>query len=111
VPIPTDPDQLRRVAASFGALAHPTRLQILEELRDGGALSPRQLTDRLTPPVGLANLAHHTRELHARGLLKPAGTRPARGAVEHFYRLSPQGHELVAFVDRVAAQATGGRKG
>jgi DNA-binding transcriptional ArsR family regulator len=106
LPLPTDPDQLRRVAAAFGALAHPTRLQILQELRDGGALSPRQLTDRLTPPVGLANLAHHTRELASRGVLKPAGTRPARGAVEHFYRLSPHGHELIEFVDRVMAQAS-----
>jgi DNA-binding transcriptional ArsR family regulator len=107
VPIPSDPSELRRLATAFGALAHPTRLRILEALRDGGAMSPKQLTDHVTPSTSLANLAHHTRELAGLGALDPAGTRPVRGAVEHFYRLSPRGRELVELVDQLAAQAAG----
>lgn len=102
--VPTDPADLRVVAASFSALAHPTRLGILGHLRDGGVLSPKQLALRVTPPTALANVAHHTRELAALGLVEPAGTRPARGALEHFYRLSPLGRELVELVDRVSAR-------
>jgi DNA-binding transcriptional ArsR family regulator len=105
VAIPTDPHELRDLAATFGALAHPTRLRILEALRDGDALSPKQLTDRVAPPTSLANLAHHTRELAGLGAVDPAGTRPVRGAVEHFYRLSARGRELVELMDRMATPA------
>jgi DNA-binding transcriptional ArsR family regulator len=101
---PTDPADLRTVAASFSALAHPTRLAILGQLRDGGVLSPKLLALRVTPPTALANVAHHTRELATLGLLEPAGTRPARGALEHFYRLSPLGRDLAELVDRVSAR-------
>ena len=102
MPIPTDQRELERLASSFGALAHPTRLRVLGELRDGDALSPRRLAERVTPPTPLANVAHHVRELAARGIVDTAGTRPVRGALEHFYTLSPRGRELLEFVDRLA---------
>jgi DNA-binding transcriptional ArsR family regulator len=105
--MPSDPDQLQRVAAAFGALAHPTRLRIIDELRDGDALSPKQLSGRIIPATALANLAHHTRELAALGVLEPAGTRPARGALEHFYRLSAEGRELAGYVDRWRRRGVG----
>jgi DNA-binding transcriptional ArsR family regulator len=101
--LPGDLAGVRRVAASFRGVAHPTRLRIVEELREGDALSPTQLHRRLEPKVGLGNIAHHARELKDLGLLAPAGTRPVRGAVEHFYRLSPHGIEMLELVDRVAA--------
>jgi predicted ArsR family transcriptional regulator len=75
---------------------------VLGELRGGEVLSPRRLAERTTPPIPLANVAHHVRELAARGIVEPAGTRPARGAVEHFYKLSERGRALLDFVDRVA---------
>jgi predicted RNA-binding Zn ribbon-like protein len=75
---------------------------VLCELRGGDILSPRRLAERVTPPVPLANVAHHVRELAARGMVEGAGTRPVRGALEHFYTLSPRGQALMEFVDRMA---------
>jgi DNA-binding transcriptional ArsR family regulator len=105
--IPSDPGELRRLASTFGGLAHPTRLLILEALRDGQPMSPKQLSGHVTPPTSLANVAHHTRELAGMGALARAGTRPVRGAVEHFYRLSPRGRELVKLMDLLAADGGG----
>ena len=111
--VPTDPRDLRRLAATFGGLSHPTRLLILEALRTSGEpMSPKQLAEAVTPTTSLANLAHHTRELAGLGALKPAGTRPVRGAVEHFYGLTSSGRELVALVDRmIAVDGSDGRGG
>ena len=102
MPIPADQRELERLAASFSALAHPIRLRVLAELRGGEVLSPTRLAERARPPIPLANVAHHVRELAARGIVDRAGTRPVRGAVEHFYTLSRHGRELLEFVDRVA---------
>lgn len=99
MPLPDDPDVLDEVALSFRGLAHPTRLRILDALKDEPILSPNQLLDRLAPGTGLANVAYHTRELASLGLLTPAGERVARGALEHFYRLSSRGRELIELVD------------
>src|SRR3954454_11928397 len=98
MPLPNDSGRLDQVAAAFRALGHPTRLRILEALNGQDAMSPSQLMDRISGSVGLANIAYHTRELAALGLLTPAGSRPARGALEHFYRLSPHGQKLIEMV-------------
>jgi DNA-binding transcriptional ArsR family regulator len=111
VPLPSEARELERVAASFRGLAHPTRLRILEAVRDRGKLSPAQIVNSLGAQVALANVAHHTRELKDLGLLAAAGTRPVRGALEHFYRLSPHGRELLELADRVAASNHTPRRG
>ena len=102
MPLPADHRTLERIASSFRGLAHPTRLQILQELRSDGALSPAQLVNRVEPKIALGSIAHHTRELRTLGLITPAGTEPVRGALQHFYRLSPRGRELLELVDRMA---------
>ena len=100
--IPDEPDELRRLAATFGGLAHPIRLSILAALRDGEPMSPKQLCACVSPSTSLPNLAHHTRGLAAVGALDPAGTRYVRGAVEHFYRLSPWGRVMVELADSLS---------
>jgi DNA-binding transcriptional ArsR family regulator len=105
MPLPDDPRGLALVASSFRGLAHPTRLQILAALQGEPVLSPTQLLDRIEPRPGLANVAYHTRELAALGLLRPAGQRAARGALEHFYRLSPNGRELIELAERAPVAA------
>lgn len=93
--------QLEKAAASFRGISHPTRLQILRELREDGVLSPAQLVQRVKPTIALGSVAHHTRELRAIGLITPAGTEPVRGALQHFYRLSPKGKEMLELAERV----------
>jgi DNA-binding transcriptional ArsR family regulator len=101
MPLPADPHELDRLASGFRGLGHPTRLQILAALRPDGVLSPNQLLPRITPATALANVAYHTRELASLGLLSPAGQRPSRGALEHFYRLSPRGRALIELAERL----------
>ena len=98
------PPDIGRTAALFSGLAHPTRLQILEALRGTEPLSPKQMAAIVEPTVTLGTISHHARELCAVGLLARAGTRQVRGALQHFYRLTPNGRELMVLVDRVAGQ-------
>jgi DNA-binding transcriptional ArsR family regulator len=101
MPLPSDRRKLETVASSFRGLGHPTRLQILEALRHSDVLSPKQLVELVEPSITLGTMSHHTRELRSVGLLAGAGTRPVRGALQHFYRLSPRGRELMELVDRL----------
>ncbi len=61
------PDQLERVAAQFRQLAEPTRLAILQELKNG----PRSVS-RIVGALGTsqANISRHLRQLHEAGLLE-----------------------------------------
>ena len=66
------------------ALRHPLRRRILREMADGEATSPRELSDALQRP--LSNVSYHVRILAERAVITLAGTKPARGSVQHFYR-------------------------
>jgi DNA-binding transcriptional ArsR family regulator len=64
-------------------LAHPLRVRCLALLCDQSS-SPRRISDELGE--GLSQVSYHVNVLLKTGLIEPAGTRPARGATEHFYR-------------------------
>jgi predicted transcriptional regulator len=64
-------------------LAHSLRVRCLALLCDQPS-SPRRLSDELNE--GLSQVSYHVKVLLKTGLVEPAGTRPARGATEHFYR-------------------------
>lgn len=68
----------------LGALRHPLRRQILREMADGNAISPRELSDRLRQP--LSNVSYHVRVLAGAGAITLVKTKPARGSLQHFYR-------------------------
>lgn len=75
--------------AQLKALAAPLRYQIFEHLV-AEPQSAKQMATRLrTHPT---RLYHHFRALEKVGLIRPAGTRQARGAVERFFQ---------AVIDRV----------
>ena len=75
--------------AQLKALADPLRYQIFEHLI-AEPRSAKQMAHRLkTHPT---RLYHHFRVLEKVGLIRPAGTRQARGAVEKYFQ---------AVVDRV----------
>lgn len=93
--LPSDADELEAIAASFKALAHPLRLRLLDALWEGDALSPTQLRRLTESEVALGTVSHHMKELVFLGMVDPAGTRAVRGALEHFYKLSPRGRRLL----------------
>jgi DNA-binding transcriptional ArsR family regulator len=64
------------------AMAHPLRVQILAELNKR-VMSPSQFSKRFDQK--LSNVSYHFRELRKLGCIEEVGTRPVRGAVEHFY--------------------------
>src|SRR3954463_9524121 len=80
------------------ALAHPTRVGILERLEQVGQTSPSEAADGGT--ASLPAVAYHMRELKTAGLIRPTITRPARGAVEHFYELTDRGHAAVKAIEK-----------
>jgi DNA-binding transcriptional ArsR family regulator len=65
------------------AMAHPLRFRILVALEERVA-SPKQIADDLGEPLG--RVGHHVRMLARLGAVELVGTRPRRGATEHFYR-------------------------
>ena len=69
------------------ALAHPTRVQILEVLTDRVA-SPNWLSEQLQ--ASLTHVAYHTRTLDRCGCLELTSTARRRGATEHFYKATPR---------------------
>jgi Helix-turn-helix domain len=73
------------------ANTHALRISILEVLTiDGGrTLSPKDLSVELQAPLSTVN--YHVTELAKADLLELTGERQVRGAVEHFYRPSPNG--------------------
>jgi predicted ArsR family transcriptional regulator len=90
------------IARACGALAHPTRTIVLATLATGKA-SPVQIARSLDRSI--AAVSHHFHVLQDAQLLRPAGTRPNRGTVEHFYQLTSQGEALVELLQPIAAAA------
>ena len=77
----------------LGALAHPIRLAIMRAAVD--QFSPKQMADSLGD-VSLQLVSYHVRILRDAGLLTLTGTEPRRGALEHFYRASPDAASRLA---------------
>jgi hypothetical protein len=70
------------------AVRHPLRQQILREYAASDEpLSPVELGTALDEPV--ANVSYHVRVLVKCKALVPAGQKPVRGAVQHFYVEDP----------------------
>lgn len=80
-----DPDTIdQRLVQS---VAHPLRIQILEELTDRVA-SPNAVAGKLD--ADLTGVAYHTRALDKLGALELVDTARRRGAIEHFYKATPR---------------------
>lgn len=75
--------QVGDAARMARALSHPLRASIMVELSRRTA-SPVDLSRDLGVPV--ENVAYHVKTLVQLGCIELVGTRPRRGAVEHFYR-------------------------
>ena len=89
-----------RMAATFRALGHPTRLNVLDQLEHGPA-SPVDYTNGTKSQESLGTVSHHFRALRQAGLIEVASTEQRRGALKHSYRLTREGQQVSAWVKRL----------
>lgn len=80
------PDQAHRLAA------HPLRYRLLQRYARGEG-SPSDVAAELGEAIG--NVSYHTRILARAGAIAPTRTKQVRGAIEHYYRASKTGKELL----------------
>jgi DNA-binding transcriptional ArsR family regulator len=90
----------QRMAATFRALGHPTRLNVLEKLQSGPA-SPVDYTKVTESQESLGTVSHHFRALRQAGLIEVASTEQRRGALKHSYRLTREGEQVSSWVKRL----------
>jgi DNA-binding transcriptional ArsR family regulator len=88
------------------ALGHPTRVRILNVLRDRELASPVELSQELGVPLG--TVGYHVRRLEALGFIELARRTQRRGAVEHHYRARQVLDEAEAGGADVAAHPAAG---
>jgi hypothetical protein len=75
------------------ALSHPIRVRILESLQ-GRVASPSELSKEMDESLGV--ISYHTNTLVECGCLELVHTKPRRGALEHFFGVTPRsfiGHQ------------------
>jgi DNA-binding transcriptional ArsR family regulator len=75
------------------ALSHPIRVNILEALQ-GRVASPSELSKEMDESLGV--VSYHTNALVECGCLELVHTKPRRGALEHFFGVTPRsfiGHQ------------------
>ncbi len=95
----------------LAALAHPLRLRIMQAAGDG--FSAKRLADAFGD-ASIQLISYHVRALRDAGLLELTGTQQRRGAVEHFYRLSPDAAQRLYTLGTSLAslgESLGGRPG
>lgn len=65
-----------------------TRLRILTAIAKLGVASPNDV-DHVLDDVSLGTISYHVRRMQAKGQLRLVRERPKRGAIEHFYEITP----------------------
>lgn len=87
---PVQEKKFKKQVESLAAIvSHPLRRRIWDAIAEH-PISPSELADELREPVN--DVAYHTRKLRDLGVIEPAGTRPVRGATQHFYRAVRRPH-------------------
>jgi predicted transcriptional regulator len=87
---PGQQQKSKEQAKSLGAIvSHALRRRLWDAIAER-PISPRELADELGEPVN--DVAYHVRVLRDMGVIEPAGTRPVRGATQHFYRAVRRPH-------------------
>lgn len=70
------------------AMNHPLRSEAFRLIRDKGPVSPSDVARMLSADV--RDVSYHVKMLSNYGCVEEAGTRPVRGALEHFYVATEQ---------------------
>jgi len=89
------------------ALGHPTRVRILNILRDRELASPVELSTELDVPLG--TIGYHVRRLEQLGFIELARRTQRRGAIEHHYRARQLLDEAADAADDAGGRAPAGR--
>jgi DNA-binding transcriptional ArsR family regulator len=88
-PVQQQEKSKEQVESLAAIVSHPLRRRIWDAINDH-PISPRELADQLRHPVN--DVAYHVRVLRDLGVIELAGTRPVRGATQHFYRAIRRPH-------------------
>jgi predicted transcriptional regulator len=91
------------LAGLLRALGHPVRIAIVKRLGDMREGSPVAFAEELDAP--LATMSHHFRSLAHSGLIRLERTEQRRGALQHFYVLSPRGQETVGWLQTAPSES------
>lgn len=84
--------QASLLAADLKALAHPSRILVIEHLvTTEGPASPNQMAQLTGESLG--RMSYHVRQLLGKKMIRLVRTEPRRGAVEHFYTVTPKGEK------------------
>ena len=86
----------------FAALGHPLRLVILRALATSDEpLSPVGIDRTMgEDSAGLPNLSYHVRQLKSAGLVRQRRTAARRGAIEHYFELTPLGTRAAKLAEK-----------
>lgn len=88
----------------LGIVAHPIRIAILVATGTGER-SPKDIASEIDG-VTLGTVAYHVRELAKAKLLRTTRTKQVRGAIAHYYRVTPAARPLLErYAELVAAAA------
>jgi DNA-binding transcriptional ArsR family regulator len=102
---PAHKDKAKAQVESLAAIVtHPLRRRIWYAMTEA-SISPRELADQLREPVN--DVAYHVRKLRDLGIIELVGTRPVRGATQHFYRAVRRPHLSNEDVESLSPEDTG----
>jgi DNA-binding transcriptional ArsR family regulator len=90
-----------QVESLAAIVTHPLRRRIWYAMTEH-PISPRELADELQEPVN--DVAYHVRVLRDLGIIELAGTRPVRGATQHFYRAVRRPHLTNEEVEQIGLE-------
>ncbi|HEY6781048.1 MAG TPA: helix-turn-helix domain-containing protein [Thermoleophilaceae bacterium] len=97
---PSSEDALARVGRAF---SHPLRIRIVLALDDLSESSPMDLAERVDAPLG--TVSYHVRYLADLGAIELRRMVPRRGALQHYYALTPTIRTVLPLARRLGSTA------
>lgn len=91
--ISVDPEAFQRARDLLQLVGHPVRLDVLADIGQHGTRSPNAIAD--CSPATLGTVAYHVRLLASWDLIELDHETRVRGAIEHHYRLTRAGREIL----------------
>lgn len=90
------PREAQLLTTAFKSLTHELRITALLAVAKARKISPSSLAAELNAPLG--NVSYHMRQLADAQLVKLVDKQPRRGAIEHYYAITPFGRAVLKLV-------------